>query len=440
MTSSRLIPLVDDLMRRAGRGMSLGLDRMHAALAALGNPEAKRRFVHVTGTNGKGSTSAMVEAITREAGLRTGLYTSPHLCRFAERIRVDGEPIAELALADALERVLVVAPEGLTFFEAMTLAAFVAFDAADVEVGVIEVGIGGRLDATNVLERPLGTAITSVALDHTALLGETRGAITRDKAGIFRRDVPVVLGPLDDEALAAALEVARDVGAGPVLRVARPSERATNADGVCVFEARALPDGRARIEGLLPEVVEAELGLAGAHQIGNAAVATALVVSSMPALKARPELITRGLAAARWPGRLERIERAGKTVLLDCAHNPHGAAALAEHVCSLGLSPDRVVLVFGALADKAWVGMLDVLGPLADRRIYAEPKGRAPVKATELSARFAGLVAPEGREAIRRALVVAGPSDLVVVAGSIYLVGEIRGELLGLACDPVVAL
>ena len=437
MTEPRLIPLVDDLMRRAGRGMSLGLDRMYAALAALGNPEKKRRFFHVTGTNGKGSTSAMVEAIAREAGLRTGLYTSPHLCRFAERIRVGGEPLTDTALADALERVVAVAPEGLTFFEAMTLAAFVAFDAADVEVGVIEVGIGGTLDATNVLERPLGTAITSVALDHTALLGDTHGAIARDKAGIFRRDVPVVLGPLDDEALAAALDGANAVGAGPIWRVARPGEAASNAGGVQVFEAKALPDGRAWIEGLLPDVVEARLGLVGAHQISNAAVAAALVAVALPELGGS---IARGLAATRWPGRLETIEVEGKTVLLDCAHNPHGAMTLAEHVSSLGYSPDRVVLVFGALVDKAWMGMLDTLGPLADRRVYAEPKGRAPAKVDELAARFPGAAAPEGRDAIRQALGMASPGDLVVVAGSIYLVGEIRGELLGLACDPVVAL
>ncbi|MDI1444585.1 folylpolyglutamate synthase/dihydrofolate synthase family protein [Polyangium sp. 6x1] len=440
MTSARLIPLVDDLMRRAGRGMSLGLDRMHAALAALGNPEKKRQFFHVTGTNGKGSTSAMLESIAREAGFRTGLYTSPHLCRFAERIRVNGAPISDDELADALERVIAVAPEGVTFFEAMTLAAFVAFDAADVEVGVIEVGIGGRLDATNVLERPLGTAITSVALDHTALLGDTHAAIARDKAGLFRRDVPVVLGPLDDEALAAALEVAKDVGARPILRVARPGEVASDAGGVIVFEARALPDGRARIE--LPGLcVETHLGVAGSHQIGNAAVAAALTaVSSMPAFKALPGLVERGLAAARWPGRLERIDKDGKVVLLDCAHNPHGAAALAEHVRSLAIPPERVVLVFGALADKAWMGMLDVLAPLADRRVYAEPKGRAPVKASELAARFSGVPAPEPRDAITRALAMAAPSDLIVAAGSIYLVGEVRGELLGLACDPVVAL
>ncbi|TKD10277.1 bifunctional folylpolyglutamate synthase/dihydrofolate synthase [Polyangium fumosum] len=419
--------------------MALGLERMNAALAVLGNPEKKRPFFHVTGTNGKGSTSAMLESIAREAGFRTGLYTSPQLCRIAERIRLNGEPMADDGLADALERVLVAAPDA-TFFEAMTLAAFVAFDAADVEVGVIEVGIGGRLDATNVLERPLGTAITSVALDHTALLGDTHAAIARDKAGLFRRDVPVVLGPLDDEALAAALDVARDVGARPILRVARPGEAASDADGVFVVEARALPDGRARIE--LPDmVVETRLGLAGSHQIANAAVAAALTaVSSGPTFKALPGLLSRGLAAARWPGRLERIDKDGKAVLLDCAHNPHGAAALAEHVRSLGVSPDRVVLVFGALADKAWTGMLDMLGPLADRRVYAEPKGRAPVQASELSARFAGLLVPEGREAITRALAMAGPSDLIVVAGSIYLVGEVRGELLGVACDPVVAL
>jgi dihydrofolate synthase/folylpolyglutamate synthase len=436
MTSPHLAVLLTELMRRTGRGMALGLERMRSALDALGRPQEIAPFVHVAGTNGKGSTCAMVEAIARASGLRTGLYTSPHLCRFAERIRIDGEPISDEALASALERAFAASPEA-TFFEAMTLAAFVAFAEAKVEFGVLEVGLGGRLDATNVLEAPLCTAVTSIGFDHTALLGDTLGAIAREKAGIFRRGVPAVLGPLGDEALAATLEVAESLGAGPILRVARPGE----AIGEGVFEAQALAEGQVRIA--LPEgqVVETQLALSGAHQVGNAAVAAAIAaVTGAARFPAMRGAIAKGISTAVWPGRLERITQGGASVLLDCAHNPHGAETLAAHVRAKGPGPARTILVFGALADKAWTGMLDIVGPLADRRIYTAPKGRAAAPLDEMGARFAGEAVSEPAEAIARGLALAGPGDLVVVAGSIYLVGEVRAALLGITCDPVVAL
>jgi dihydrofolate synthase/folylpolyglutamate synthase len=432
--------------------MSLGMERMQRALEALGNPEKRCSFVHVAGTNGKGSTSAMVEAIARAAGLRTGLYTSPHLCRFAERIRIDGEPVSDEALAQALARALSAAPEA-TFFEAMTLAAFVAFESAGIELGVLEVGLGGRLDATNVLEAPLCTAVTSIAFDHVALLGDTLSAIAREKAGIFRRGVPVVLGPLEPEALGATLDVASALGAGPIWRVgglgAQPGSpgaapivgREGEAGEGIIGVRRAgeelaidLPDGRR---------VAVRQALAGAHQAANAAVAAGIAARAarrFPAIDDRA--IAAGIAGARWPGRLERIEHGGVTVLLDCAHNPHGAAALAAHLRQAGIGPERAVLVFGALSDKAWTGMLDALAPSANARIYAAPKGRAPASPSDLGARWPGEQVPEGREAIARALELAAARDggVVVVAGSIYLVGEIRGALLGIPCDPVVAL
>jgi dihydrofolate synthase/folylpolyglutamate synthase len=434
MTLPRLLPLLDELTRRAGRGMSLGLERMARALEALGNPEKCCTFVHVAGTNGKGSTSAMVEAVARASGLRTGLYTSPHLCRFAERIQIDGEPVSDEALADALERAFAVAPES-TFFETMTLAGFVAFERAGIEFGVIEVGLGGRLDATNVLDAPLCTAVTSIAFDHVALLGDTLEAIAREKAGVFRRGVPVVLGPLEPEALRATLDVASAVGAGPIWRVGKEDEAGEGIIGVRrAGEALAidLPDGR---------TIAVQQALAGAHQASNTAVAVAMAARAAARFPAMEGAIAAGIAGARWAGRLERIESGGVTVLLDCAHNPHGVAALAAYLRAEGIGPERAVLVFGALADKAWTGMLDVLAPCADRRIYAAPKGRAPAPPRELSSRWPGEEAPEGRDAIARALdVAARDGGVVVVAGSIYLVGEIRGALLGKPCDPVIAL
>ncbi len=412
--------------------MVLGLDRMIDALAKLNDPHRRIPFVHIAGTNGKGSTSAMVAAIFQAAGLRTGLYTSPHLCRLAERIRIDGQSVDDDIFAEALERVMRVAPENATFFEILTLAAFVVFDLIDVDIGVLEVGLGGRLDATNVVPKPLATAITSIAFDHMAILGSTLAAIAREKAGIFRMEVPVILGPLGSEALAAILEVAEDVGAEPVWTVQQ-----NGADGRIQVTSRG-----DEVEFLTPAgpPIVSKLALPGAHQVANAAVAVGLSIRASVRFPQIISAIPKGLSEAKWPGRLERIERDGKTVLLDCAHNPHGAEALVAYVKAQGWSPDRVVLVFGALADKSWMAMLDEVGPLAERRIYAAPKGRAAAPIEEMASRFSGKTVTEPREAITGGLAWADAGDLVLVTGSIFLVGEVRSELLGLECDPIVAL
>lgn len=430
MTSPRLLPFLETLPRRARFGMVLGLDRMVESLAKLGNPHLAIPFVHIAGTNGKGSTSAMVASILRAAGLRTGLYTSPHLCRLAERVRIDGEPVEDDLFAEALERVMVAAPDNATFFEILTLAAFVVFKLAGVEVGVLEVGLGGRLDATNVVPRPLATAITSIALDHTAILGSTLDAIAREKAGIFKNGVPVVLGPLGLEARNAAIQMAQDIGASPLLEVGdRAGQIRVTADGDEV--EIVLPSGR---------LVKSRLSLSGAHQMANAAVAVGLSEFAAQTFPQILPAIADGLSSATWPGRLERIERDGKLVLLDCAHNPHGAEGLVAYVRARGWSPDRIVLVFGALADKAWTSMIDMVAPLAERRVYTQPKGRAPASLSEMAERFAGETVNEPRVAIYRALEVARPGDMILVVGSIFLVGEVRSELLGLVCDPIVAL
>ncbi len=432
MTSPRLRPFLETLPLRARFGMVLGLDRMADSLSRLGDPHLAVRFIHIAGTNGKGSTSAMVESILRAAGLRTGLYTSPHLCRLAERVRINGEPVEDDLFAEALERVMVVAPDNATFFEILTLAAFVVFNLASVDVAVLEVGLGGRLDATNVIRKPLATAITSIAFDHTAILGSTLDAITREKAGIFKMDVPVMLGPLPPEAMAAALEVAEDVGAEPVWLVEQ-----TGADGRIRVISRGDDVEFVTVSGLR---IAPNLSLQGAHQVANAAVAVGLSHFASHTFPQILPAIEKGLSAATWPGRLERIERDGKLVLLDCAHNPHGAEALVAYIHARGWSPDRIVLVFGALADKAWTSMLDRVGPLAERIVYTQPKGRAPASLSELAERFAGEAVSEPRIAIYRALEVARPGDIVLVVGSIFLVGEVRAELLGLECDPIVAL
>jgi dihydrofolate synthase/folylpolyglutamate synthase len=408
--ASPLLAKLTALQARVPRGMLLGLDRVEDALAALGDPQRGLAAVHVAGSNGKGSTSAMVEAIARAAGLRTGLYTSPHLCRFAERIRIGGEPIDDGAFERALGAVLDGCRPDLTFFESLTLAAFVAFREANVDVAILEVGLGGRLDATNVIEAPIATAITSISLEHTAILGDTLGAIAREKAGIFKRGAPVVLGSLAPEADRAAEEVAAQVGAGPI--------------------ERALPWA-------------GKLGLTGPHQAANAGVAAALarhVARRLPE-RAWERAIEAGIAGVRWPGRFERLDVNGVRVILDAAHNPESAEALRRTIdAEVGWDAARTALVFGALADKAWPEMLGLIAPVAGRRYYAEPKGRAPAVLAELVVAAPGESVAEPREAIRRALAASAAGDTVLVTGSIYLVGEVRAALLGIEADPAIAL
>lgn len=406
-----LLDKLHALQARAPRGMILGLDRVEDALAALGDPHRDLASIHVAGSNGKGSTSAMVEAIARAAGLRTGLTTSPHLCRFAERIRVDGATIDDAAFDRALGAVLDRCRPDLTFFESLTVAAFFAFAEARVDVAILEVGLGGRLDATNVIASPLATAITSISLEHTAILGATIVEIAREKAGIFKPFAPVVLGPLDAEAEREARAIAARVGAGPIH----------------VAGAGDLP----------PSIT---LGLEGAHQVENAAVAVGLI----HALEGRypdrdwQSAIRVGLRDVRWPGRLERVSVGEVTVILDAAHNPDGMKRLRAF--PLG-DPAKTALVFGALADKRWPEMLHTIAPVAARRYYTEPKGRAPAPIAEMVNLTAGGEAvAEPRAAIRRAIAESRAGDTVLVTGSIYLVGEVRAELLGIERDPVIAL
>ncbi|WP_437500524.1 bifunctional folylpolyglutamate synthase/dihydrofolate synthase [Sorangium sp. So ce1099] len=443
MTSAapRLPALLDALGQRAPRGMVLGLDRVREALAALGDPHESVPAVHVAGTNGKGSVCAMVESIARAAGLRTGLYTSPHLSRFAERIRVGGEPIDDAAFERALSAALERVPSPLTFFEALTVAAFVAFRDAGVDLAILEVGLGGRLDATNVIAAPLCTAITSIAFDHQALLGPTLADIAREKAGILKPGAPAVLGPLDPEADAAVEAAAQAAGAGPRLRVTR-AEHGGRAGEIAVGRAgRAGTGARAtRVAAPGRRAIEVELGLRGAHQAENAGVACGVAWQLAGRWPEVERALPAGLAAARWPGRLERLEAGAAHVLLDCAHNPHGAQALAAWLDEEGPGAARTSLVFGAMTDKGWGEMLQTLAPRAQRRFYVTPKGRAAAPLEALCAIAPGEPIGDPGAAVARAMEVAAPGELVVVTGSIYLVGEVRSVLLGIAPDPVVTL
>jgi dihydrofolate synthase/folylpolyglutamate synthase len=442
--------LLEALQRRARFGMVLGLDGIRRALGDLGDPQRAFPSVHVGGSNGKGSVCAMVEAVARAAGLRTGLYTSPHLSRFAERIRINGEPIEDEAFARALDQALGARGGELTFFEALTAAAFLAFRDAQVDIAVIEVGLGGRLDATNVIEAPAATAITSIALEHTEVLGSTIPLIAHEKAGILKTGAPVATGPLDGDAMREVAAIAGAVGAGPIWRVGRSGQSeeddqqygSIGGPPARFVRVSQLAGGQTLIEAPAEHggSVAARLGLRGAHQAENAGVAASIAWQIAGRFPRINEGLLAGLEAARWPGRFERIERAGIHVILDCAHNPHGALALAKTLVEEGLDRDRTALVFGALADKAWEPMLRALSPLAAARYYATPKGRAAAGLDELAAVANGAAAGDPRAAIDAALAGASPGDTIVVTGSLYLVGEVRAALLGIESDPVIAL
>jgi dihydrofolate synthase/folylpolyglutamate synthase len=416
VADDRLARALGALYARVPLGMRLGLDAMRASCKKAGHPERRFEIVHVGGTNGKGSTCARVESMARAAGKKTGLYTSPHLCRFAERIRIDGEPMSDALLASALERALDIGSD-LSFFETATLAAFLAFADHRVDLAVIEVGIGGRLDATNVIERPKVAAITRVAFDHEDRLGHTLEAIAREKAGIAKPGVPLVVGHMAHAARAVIEGEARTMGAEVVgLESLDWGEHGEN------------------------EFLKQNNGLPCAYQRENSMIAWALASY----LGVDDTAKAKGLARVKWPGRFERIDARDGPYLLDGAHNPDGAIALKESLASSGQKVSA--LVFGAMADKAWPTMLRVLAPLANTRVYVAPRGHSSRTAREaadpvaFAAQYPGQTARDVAGALALARSSAGPTGLVLVAGSLYLVGNARAELLGLAQDPPVAL
>ncbi len=408
-----------ELYARGSKGIRLGLDGMREVCARAGHPERSFACVHIAGTNGKGSTAAMVESIARVAKRRTGLYTSPHLARFAERIRIDGEPIDDGQLVKVLREALDLGPS-LTFFEVATLAAFLAFRDAGVELAVLEVGLGGRLDATNVVTKPLACAITSIDLDHTDLLGDTLESIAREKAAIAKPGVPLVVSRsivLRPEVDAAIAEVAQRSGA-PRVSARESAARLENA-------------------GLAPAALVPSL--AGAHQRSNAEVAAVLAsLAGLPSSAIGP-----GIVRARWPGRLEQVERDGIAYLLDGAHNVEGARALRAY-CAEHAPQDW--MVFGALADKPWRAIVDELAGIPRVGVvYAPPKGRPPAAAEEVARHLGdrGIrceLATSATEALAQVEARTPRPRAVLVAGSLYLVGETRALLLGQATDPPIAM
>lgn len=410
------------------RHSSFGLHRMQALCAEMGHPEQAFRVVHVAGTNGKGSTGAMIEAGLRQAGYRTGFYSSPHLSSFNERFRVEGEPIDNDGFAEAVERTrraaerLVARGGGEahpTMFEIVTAASFEAFRSARADYGVIEVGLGGRLDATNVV-RPELAVITPIGLDHEAYLGKGLPAIALEKAGVFKQGCSAVSATQAPAAGQALRARAAELG----VRLTFASERWT--------VNRVEPDARGRFRFLASAQgasVGVAIGLAGEHQVENALTA----LCALDCLGVGLEHVSRGIAAVDWPGRLEWIE-GRPPVLLDAAHNPSGAKSLARHLERFRGDCD-VHLIYGSSRDKAVEEVAALLFPRARRVTLTQSQ-----VARSVSPRVLESLVDHLHERIDHADTVlaalecarreAGPSTLVVIAGSIFLIGEIREQIL----------
>jgi dihydrofolate synthase / folylpolyglutamate synthase len=396
-------------------GWDLKLERMRAALALRRHPERAFPAVHVAGTNGKGSTAAMIESVLRAAGHRTGLYTSPHLVDFAERIRAGGATIPHdtvVTLIAELRAALEPAGIALTHFEFATLLAFEWFARIGVEVAVVEVGLGGRLDATNVVDA-VACVVTSIALDHEEFLGNDLAAIAGEKAGILKPGVPVVIGRLPPPASAVVHARAAHVGA-PVLH-AGIDGRLLERGGALAFEGVGTPGWDAL-----------HLGLAGAFQRANAEAALTLLATLPARFACGPEAVRGGLRAVSWPGRLA-VVREAPLLLVDSAHNPAGVEALAAELPRV-LGRRHTVLVLAVMNDKPWRDMLARLSPFAGEvvctrvgRRAVEPDTLAEVVAPPAQA----IVCPEPRLALRQACERAGPDGAVLVAGSIFLAGEV---------------
>ncbi|MBI2369911.1 MAG: bifunctional folylpolyglutamate synthase/dihydrofolate synthase [Deltaproteobacteria bacterium] len=406
-------------------GIKLGLHNIARLLEALDNPHRALTVLHIGGTNGKGSTAAMAGAILRAAGLHVGLYTSPHLTAFTERIQVDHRPIPEaqaVALADAV-RAAAEREEALrpTFFEFTTAMALVHFARERVDVAVLEVGLGGRLDATNVV-RPAAAIITNVGLDHLQYLGKTVEEIAREKAGIIKPGVPVLTGARPHQGLEVIEETCAERGA-PL---------SVLGDAIAAEPAGS---GRFHYRSRSWTLRDLELNLRGRHQVWNAALAVAGVEClAQEGLPVSDAAVRQGLREVIWPGRLE-VLRQRPTVLLDGAHNPDGAEALR---CSLReeFRYHRLLLVIGILEDKDIPGILGVLAPLSDELWLCRARAARAADLELLREHAAPLArrltcCPTVPDALRQALARAGPADLICVTGSLYVVGEARAWLLG---------
>jgi dihydrofolate synthase/folylpolyglutamate synthase len=397
----------------------LGLERIRAVLQALGRPQDRLRFVHVAGTNGKGSTCAMIESALRAAGApsgpRTGLFTSPHLAEPTERIRIDGRPISADRFAQAFDRVHAAnaLDDHTTYFETVTAMALLVFAEERVDMVVLEVGLGGRLDATNVVSPDL-SVITPVDFDHEAFLGKSLESIAGEKAGILKPGVPAVFARQRPEAARVLDRRAAELS----IPVARTADWLVSDLDIDPRGSRFRLTGERHLRLACP--------LAGEHQVENAVTAAV----ALACLGIADSAIEAGIARARWPGRLERVSERPE-IILDGAHNPAGARALAAYIDRF-YGHRRVRLIYGAMRDKAIDEISGILFPRAQQVIVTAPqqaRALAPEALRDIGAHPGLRTAPTLRDALALVEEDASPDDVVFITGSLFLVAEARALL-----------
>lgn len=403
------------------------MERTRDALARLKDPHRRYPVIHIGGTNGKGSVAAVTASVLAHAGLKVGLYTSPHLCSFRERFQINGKPISLPALLEAGRMVREVLPgAGLTFFEAATVLAFHIFERARVDVALVEVGLGGRLDSTNVVE-PVVSAITNVDMDHHEYLGDSLSEIAREKAGIIKANTPVITAEDEEEILDIFRETAAEVGAA--LHILNTQE--------VIHELEVAPRGNAfslttRDWGEVPLISP----LPGAHQASNVALACRILELLPRELRPDREAFMEGVAEVAWPGRLQIVDEGRGTWVFDVAHNVAGVRALTDSVPKLTL-PEPLVLLVGIQGDKDWRSMLPPLFGLTREAVLTQPPSVPPERrwhpleaAQAVETRPNLHILPDFSEAVMAARRAAGKGT-VVVTGSHHTVGDAM-NLLGI--------
>ncbi|HET6422028.1 MAG TPA: folylpolyglutamate synthase/dihydrofolate synthase family protein [Geobacteraceae bacterium] len=405
-------------------GIKPGLGRTRSILKALSNPQDGLRVVHVAGTNGKGSTASFLASILAAGGYKTGLFTSPHLIGFTERIRINGIEIDENDVVSTAGRVLAAAPPGATFFEIVTAMAFLYFAENGANPVVMETGMGGRFDATNVSPKIM-SLITPISLDHCEYLGDSISGIAREKAGIIEPGKPVIVSSQPEEALAVIRE-ACEQSRSPLFCFGRQFNASWRDSGL-YYRGQEW-----ELAGLKP-------GIPGRYQSENAAVALRAAELLAGLGYFLDEKVARsGLERASWPGRMEMLGGSPR-ILLDGAHNPAGAAALAESLADV--QRNRLILVVGVMSNKDLDGMVAALAPLADRVLAVTPTIARALSSSGLAARWeaAGVTATDAgtvAAGLEIAAREAGPEDLVLVCGSLFTVGEARAILLSGKFEP----
>ncbi|MBM7616322.1 bifunctional folylpolyglutamate synthase/dihydrofolate synthase [Alkaliphilus hydrothermalis] len=409
-------------------GSKLGLENINYLLQLLGNPHEKVKVIHVAGTNGKGSTSSMIHSILKEEGYKVGLYTSPYLETFTERIQINGVNIPEERLAEITnlvkEKIQQMVAEGKnhpTEFEVVTAIGFYYFATEAVDYLVLEVGLGGRLDATNVVGNPLVSAITPIGFDHMQFLGNTLDKIAAEKGGIIKENSQVILYPQGEEVVKVIREICDE----------KNSPMSMVDFGDIEIHSTSIEGQKYSTKIFGKEFKNVEIHMAGIHQIYNSTTALAVVetLRRKYGVKISDESIYRGLKAARWPGRLE-VLRKNPLTIIDGAHNTHGAEALKKSMETL-LQDYPITLLIGMLADKDVEGYLELIIPHVEKVVVTEPDNPRAMKAEELAEKMIQYnkdihIESSIPEAVKKAMEITEDAGAVVCAGSLYMIGEVR--------------